>query len=445
MTSSKKTSATALASLHLLPSQSVAKAGEALTLDVLVALRAPARATQKQRPSLNLAVVIDNSGSMNGMPLWHAKQAAASLVHGLQAQDRVAIVVYSTHARVVLPSMTAEEAKLRVDGVLANVNAESSTALHAGWLTGAGEIAPFVSQYGVSRVLLLSDGQANQGEVRIQALSEAGQKLAQAGITTSTYGLGLGFNEVLMTAIAEAGQGLAVYAENADDLSTYFANEFAMLCDLAGKDIRIGVSAVDASGKTVIGKCLNALPTADDNRVRLPALLSGAESWAIYSFEVPKGQAKADMTLSAKATFVDEEGRTHTLESQSQVKFGRKAGGEDETVVERAKEVRAGAMAREAAEAAMRGDMDRSNHLIRGITGMAGNNAYVAAVALNLSQVSQTGNASAFAKEALYSSTTMSNRVVDSDENFRVLDGGKYGLRKAAQGKAQKGSEEKSA
>lgn len=431
-----------LPQLQLVPLRKRARAGHAQTLDVLVALQAPMREQTGSRPTLNLAVVIDNSGSMQGHPLDHAKRAAAALVHGLQPDDRVSIVTYADSARVVLASMPADQAKVQVDRVLAAVQTEGCTALHAGWLAGAEQVAPFVSQYGISRVLLLSDGNANVGEQRPDALRDAGRKLAAAGITTSTYGIGSHFNETLMAACAQAGQGIAVYAQDADGLATYFANEFAMLCDLAGKDVRLAMTVKGGKGKPMQPQCLNDLETVD-GQVRLPALLSGAESWAVFSIDLDEKQARGQLALEACVQFVDQDGQAHTLTAQEKVAFGERAGAADKRVAERAKEARAAQVAKQAREAAIAGDFGRRDHLIRSMAGMAQGNAYVAAVAQNLADVAASGNAALFAKEALYSSTTMTSRVADQGEDHTVLSAGRYGLRKAMQGRAVKGEDDR--
>ena len=422
------------------PSVARAKTGQPLSLDVLVALRAPERVSTTKRPSLNLAVVIDISGSMNGLPLQHAKTAAAGLVHSLTEHDRVSVVVYGSNARVVLPSTPALQAKASIDVLLAGVQCEGMTALHAGWLTGAAQIAPFVSQYGVSRVLLLTDGCANVGETSVDALVAAGATLSDTGITTSSYGIGHNFNETLMTAIAQAGQGMAVYAADADGLATYFTNEFAMLGDLVGKDMRVELTITDAEGAPVVWTCLNPLATDSVGRIRLPALLSGTDSWAVFHADVPADKAHKNLNITARVAYVDEKGASHTSETTTPLVFGKTNAAANTEVVERAKEARAAQMARQAAEAAQRGDMGSMRSIVDQMAGMAMGNAYVASVAQNLSAAALSGDHRVFAKEALYSSTAMGTRSVDIGEDAGLLSAGKYGLRKAVQGQAVEGT-----
>ena len=81
----------------------------------------------------------------------------------------------------------------------------------------------------VSRVLLLSDGGANRGLTDPAKIAQACGRMAKAGVSTSTYGLGGGFNEELMSAMAEAGRGNAYYGATAADLKDPFEAEFDLL------------------------------------------------------------------------------------------------------------------------------------------------------------------------------------------------------------------------
>lgn len=112
--------------------------------------------------------------------------------------------------------------------------------------------------------------------------------------------------------------------------------------------------------------------------------------------------------------------------------------GQDEAALERLKEAEASRLQREALASARRGDWAQTDHILMNLSASAGSNAYVAGVAASLSSVSATRDLGRFSKEALYSSHTMSNRIVDTDEQVDVLEGGRFGLRKAEQGKAVK-------
>jgi hypothetical protein len=226
------------------------------------------------------------------------------------------------------------------------------------------------------------------------------------------------------------------YASNADALVSYFSSEFQMLCDMVGRDVRLSLIARDAKGNTIEVKCLNELPEADDGQWRLPALLEGSETWAVFSLQETTLKTGQAVSVEASAKWTGSDGKSHSAQTTIHIKSAKANGKENEAAVERAKEARAAVMARQAAETARRGDLAGSQHIIRTMSAMAGNNAYINGVSNHLSAVAASGNTAMLAKEAFYGSTTMSSRVADIGEDAKLLSGGRYGLKKAAQGKA---------
>ena len=136
-----------------------------MTLDVLLRITPAADLNDvvPRRPPLNLALVIDKSGSMRGRPLHEAKRCADMVVDRLSASDRLAIVAYDNSVEVVLPSAPVED-RSRFKQAIASIREGGMTNLHGGWHAGATEVARSIRAEGVARVLLLSDGQANEGE-----------------------------------------------------------------------------------------------------------------------------------------------------------------------------------------------------------------------------------------------------------------------------------------
>jgi Ca-activated chloride channel family protein len=127
--------------------------------------------------------------------------------------------------------MTVDAAKVILPAKLEQIHPGGTTALHDGWLKGAELLAPLSNKDQMCRVILLSDGQANEGIVDQDQIAEQVRALANAGVTTTTVGIGVGFNEELMTAIANAGQGNAWYGQRAEDLAESF--ELLILIRLA--------------------------------------------------------------------------------------------------------------------------------------------------------------------------------------------------------------------
>src|SRR5262245_29910260 len=120
--------------LEFVPHRAALLAGQDNALDVILRAKAPAAPdTQRERLPLNLAIVIDRSGSMSGRPLEEAKRCAAMIVDGLSAKDHASVVVYDDRVDVLVPSRPVDDKGL-FRRAIAAVDSRGTTALHDGWL-----------------------------------------------------------------------------------------------------------------------------------------------------------------------------------------------------------------------------------------------------------------------------------------------------------------------
>ena len=225
---------------------------------VLVRLVAPARpadAVETPRAPLDLSLVIDRSGSMSGGPLEAAIESASRIVRGLRPEDRVAIIAFDDHIDVVhsLTHVTDREA---IVARIKSIDHRGSTDLFGGWEEGVKQLAPFTRKDRIARVILLSDGQANHGIVNEQEIFARVTKAAGAGITTSTVGLGHGFNESLMTGMATAGEGVANFGQTADDLDEAFEEQFAIISNSFLRQVKVSVQGGSDVQARLVGEIL---------------------------------------------------------------------------------------------------------------------------------------------------------------------------------------------
>ena len=254
------------------------------TVDVLVRVQAPdlPAGVQATRTPLNLALVIDRSGSMAGQPLAEARRAAAFVVDGLAPQDRASLVVYDDSVHTLVP-LTGLADKSALKRAIAAIESGGSTDLHGGWIGGAETLAPATVAGVVSRVILLSDGCANHGLTEPEAIYAQCRELAAAGVTTSTYGLGRSFNEDLMIGMARAGQGNSYYGQTAEDLMDPFREEFALLNALYARRLVLDLQTAEG----VRAEVLNGYTPVGDTRWQLPDLAYGGEAWALARSGAP--------------------------------------------------------------------------------------------------------------------------------------------------------------
>lgn len=247
-------------------------------LNVLVRLRAN-QVEQRTRTPLAVSLVIDHSGSMSGSKLEEAKRCAMNLLGRLDDQDYVSVVLYESRVKVLLELMPVIDARRLLPSYLLQVEPAGGTALHAGWLKGAETLAPYSNSDKVCRVILLSDGQANEGICDQIVIAREAYELAQAGVSTTTVGIGYDFNESLMTAMANSGQGNAWYGQRVEDLAESFDAEMSFLTHLVWKNVRVKVDG--AIGRYKVG---NDYLKNHLGQFTLPAIALGAEVWMGISF-----------------------------------------------------------------------------------------------------------------------------------------------------------------
>lgn len=228
--------------LHLKvePEQTRLLAGADREIVVKIDLTSP-DAKKTRRNPLNIAVVLDRSGSMAGAKIEKARQAAALVVDQMTSRDTFSLIAFDTQVEVIVPAQRVDD-KEAIKSQIERIRPRGSTAIYAAVDRGASELQKHLSGDRINRVLLLSDGLANVGPHTPRELRRLGETLAQRGVSVTTIGLGDDYNEELMSGLAEASDANYYYVRDTEKLPEIFAKELGSLLAVTAREIRIEIT-----------------------------------------------------------------------------------------------------------------------------------------------------------------------------------------------------------
>lgn len=279
-------------------------------LYLVARIRASASHEGAERSPLNMGVVLDRSGSMHGVKLKYVKEAAQFLVRHLDASDRFNLVAYDTTVSVIVPP-TRSSHKDQMTQAIQRIESGGGTNLSGGWLRGCQLVAegiaggrampkfnPFpawlsqndeksLSEAQINRVLLLTDGLANQGVTDLVRLVQMARHQREEGVPTTTIGVGLQFNEDLLVQMASEGGGNFYFIDNPDQIPQIFANELQTLLGVVAQNLV--VSLVPKSNARFVRQ-LNTYPSDSSDGAavfRLGDLTGGETKTLVLELAVP--------------------------------------------------------------------------------------------------------------------------------------------------------------
>jgi Ca-activated chloride channel family protein len=391
---------------------------------LLVRLQSEPQAGFKRTP-LNLVLVVDRSGSMDGSKLNEAKRCVIDLVRRMSPADQVGVVQYDDAVDTVMPLSTVEQVGGVIEALVQGITANGSTDLHAGWLRGGEMLAPHAGRDAACHVVLLSDGQANRGLTDTAHICDQVAALAGAGVTTTTVGLGADFNEELMTAMAQAGQGRAHYGERAVDLAETFDAEIGLLSQLQWRSVELSVDGAPAGLEM-----LNDYGRTRDGW-RMPSVAMGSECWALLRIpmrEALRLQREQGTVLAVTVQATDAKGQRQTFTGQLPVlpavqEAAYEAMHTHELVQRRIHELTAAQLQLQIREAALHGDWMRVQELLTHLETLGRHEPWVAASIAFTRQLMRERDQQRMSKEMLYKSRKMSQRLSSTDEvTFRIAE-----------------------
>ncbi len=197
-----------------------------------------------ERLPLNLALVLDRSGSMHGEPLEYVKESVSFVVDQVGADDFLSIVTFDNNVEVICPSQTVINND-NLKQVVKSISSGGTTNLSGGFLRGYKEVFEGAKSGQVNRIILLTGGQANVGITEPSLLTAKAKGMVDKGVSVSTIGVGTSFNEDLLMMLAEAGQGHYYYVCNPDEIPGIFAEELEGLLSVIAQAVSMSMEGLD--------------------------------------------------------------------------------------------------------------------------------------------------------------------------------------------------------
>lgn len=302
--------------------QPVMKSGDRQTNYLRIGLNGCEPQRKADRTPVNVAFVIDRSGSMAGPRIAQAREAAIMAVKRLDADDIASVVIFDNIVDVPVPAQKVADPNYFIDRIL-QVGARGNTAIYAGVNAGAAEVRKFKDPHRLNRVVLLSDGQANVGPTLPKEFAELGRKLLAEGISVSTIGLGADYNEDLMLQLARAADGNHAFASAPTDLIQIFNREFddvlASCAQMVAIDVELkpGVQAVRALSRDGAIEGAHA-------RFQLAQVYAATEHYVLMeiAFDAAMAADEQEVGVVRVAYTSPDSGARQTLEAPIRARFG---------------------------------------------------------------------------------------------------------------------------
>ena len=290
---------------------------------VMARLSAPERPGASRAP-LNLSLMLDRSGSMQGAKLDYCKSAARYGISQLASRDLCSVVVFNNFIDSLCSHMPMQ-LKDSLMNRLELVSAGGGTNLSGAWLHGAAQVEKSRTSGQVCRLLLLTDGLPTDGMTHPDNLKQIARDLAERGIHTSTIGCGSDVDEDLLRSLADLGGGNFHLIESPEQASTVFAREFQELLTIVAQNVRLKV--LPAEGVRMLG-FLQDLPfqavaggyevnlgdlfAGDDRRVLLELSTPASGQSGISVLQLDYQQVAGGLAFRELSAFVESQAPDHT-------------------------------------------------------------------------------------------------------------------------------------
>ena len=277
--------------------------------------------TPQAHKKLNLSLVIDRSGSMSGQKIIDARKSAIQMLNKMRDGDTISVVSYSGKSSInVEPTILNEITRSKIEAIIHTISDGGGTNLSEGMINGINCVSKNKDTNQVNRVLLISDGNANKGITEPAQLNKIAREALQKGIIITTLGLGVDYNEDIMTSIADSAGGNYFFIEESEKITETLNQEIAQMVATIGKDLQLKtiipsnlsldkvygwiIEKNDSDIKVPLGEIFSGQTRAILCRIKLPAQLQKGQQVTLPSFSLSykylDGDKEEAITLNTK-------------------------------------------------------------------------------------------------------------------------------------------------
>jgi Ca-activated chloride channel family protein len=224
-------------------------------------------------PQLNLAVVVDKSGSMKGERIARAIDAGVGIVERMRDGDVITVVDFDTSAEIVVaPTRLTGTNRTGVENAIRGIRLGGDTCISCGLETAATELrrAP-VSGDHVTRMIVLSDGATNHGVTDMMGLRGIAARMRDRGCSITTIGVDVDFDEKVMAVLATESNGRHYFVASAAGLPAIFSQELDSLVASVAQDVDMTVElGPNVSVEQVFDRTFRRETVAGHDRIVIP-------------------------------------------------------------------------------------------------------------------------------------------------------------------------------
>lgn len=233
---------------------------------VLLEVRAESAGRAAVRAPVNLAIVIDRSGSMKGRRIQNAMLGASAAVDRLHDSDVVSVITFDTATQVVVPPTVIDAgSRASIEAGIRRIALGGDTCISCGIEQGMIELDRTRDR--VSRLIVLSDGDANAGIRDVPGFRSLAQRARDRGISVTTVGVNVDYNERILGAIAEESNGQHYFVEDERALSRAFAEEAEALTSTIAEGVEV---AIDLAPAVELDRVFDRSFRRADRRITVP-------------------------------------------------------------------------------------------------------------------------------------------------------------------------------